>query len=171
MDHILEFAVGLLERNWNDLKHDLQDMTDAELDWRALPEANNIRSIVGHLRIVEQLYLSLSEDGDQTPWKDAEFVQKLADSITYDFQQNMKLFEDFHNRFVSLMKGSTLADLKEQTFVESSLSRSQSKDSLIFREICHIATHRGQIKTLRNVYRRRKGEKGLFFPENRTFRE
>jgi DinB superfamily len=112
MDQVLEFAVGLLERNWNDLKNDLQDMTDAELDWRPVPEANNIRSIVRHLRMVEQLYLSLLEDGDQTPWKNEDYVQKLTDSITYDFQQNMKLFEDFHNRFVSLMKGSTLADLK-----------------------------------------------------------
>jgi hypothetical protein len=122
MDQVLEFAVGLLERNWNDLKNDLQDMTDAELDWRPVPEANNIRSIVRHLRMVEQLYLSLLEDGDQTPWKNEDYVQKLTDSITYDFQQYMKLFEDFHNRFVSLMKGSTLADLKVQTFVESSLS-------------------------------------------------
>jgi uncharacterized damage-inducible protein DinB len=171
MDQVLEFAVVLLERNWNDLKHDLQDITDDELDWKPVPESNTIRSIVRHLRMVEQLYLSLLEDGDQTPWKDEDYVQTLTDSITYDFQQNMQPFEDFHNRFVSLMKGSTLADLKVQTFVESSVSRPQSKESLIFREIRHIATHAGQIRTLRNLYRRTKGEKGLFFPENRTFRE
>lgn len=171
MDQVLEFAVGLMERNWSGLKNALQDMTDDELDWRPVPESNTIRSIVRHLRIVEQLYLSLLEDGEQTPWNNEDYVQQLTDSIPYDFQQNTKSFDDFHNRFVSLMKGSTLADLQGQIFVESSRSRPQAKDSLIHREIRHIAAHEGQIRALRNLYRRMKGEKGLFFPENRTFRE
>lgn len=171
MDQVIEFAVELMERNWNDLKNALQDMTDNELDWRPVPESNNIKSIVRHLRIVEQLYLSLVEDGDQTPWKNEDYVQQLTDSIPYDFQQNMKPLEDFHNRFVSLLKESTLAELKGQIFVESARSRPQAKDSLILREIRHIATHGGQIRTLRNLYRRMKGEKGLFMPDNRTFPE
>jgi DinB superfamily len=67
MDQAIEFAVGFMERNWNDLKTALKDMTDDELDWRPVPESNTIRSIVRHLRTVEQLYLSLLEEGDQTP--------------------------------------------------------------------------------------------------------
>jgi uncharacterized damage-inducible protein DinB len=63
MDQVIEFAVGLMERNWNDLKRALQDMTDDELDWRPVPESNTLRSIVRHLRTVEQLYLSLLEGG------------------------------------------------------------------------------------------------------------
>lgn len=169
MDQVIEFAVGLMERNWNDLKNALKETTDDELDWRPVPESNNIRSIVKHLRTEQQLYLSLLEDGDQTPWKDAGSIQRLVDSITSDFQQQMTEFEDFDNRFVSLIKGSTLTELKAQTFVEPPFPR-QSKDSLISREIRHMVTHTGQIRALRNLYRRTKGEKGLFFPDNITFR-
>ncbi|MBI3329279.1 MAG: DinB family protein [Nitrospinae bacterium] len=171
MEEVIEFAVGLMERNWSDIKNALKDVTDDELDWRPVPESNNIKSIVRHLRTVGQLYLSLLEDGDQTPWRDEEYVQKLTDSIAYDFQDNMKALEEFHNRFVSLMNRGTVASLKAQTFVESSSSRPQSKDSLLHREIRHLVTHTGQIRTLRNLYRRTKGEKGLFFPDNRTFRD
>ena len=67
MDQVIEFAVGLMERNWNDLQRALQDMTDDELDWRPVPESNTIRSIVRHLRTVEQLYLSLLEEGVRPP--------------------------------------------------------------------------------------------------------
>jgi hypothetical protein len=85
----------------------------------------------------------------------------------------MKEFEDFRNRFVSWIKGSTMADLKAQTFPDPSSPPGiiLTKDSMISREIRHMITHRGHIRTLRNLYRRMKGEKGLFFPENRTFPE
>jgi hypothetical protein len=56
-------------------------------------------------------------------------------------------------------------------FLKEVVPRLQSKDSLIFRDIRHLITHTGQMRTLRNLYRRTKGEKGLFFPENPTFRE
>jgi uncharacterized damage-inducible protein DinB len=171
MDQAIEFAVGFMERNWNDLKTALKDMTDDALDWRPVPESNTIRSIVRHLRTVEQLYLSLLEEGDQTPWNDADYVRKLTDAITSDFQQNMKELEEFHHRFVSLIKKSTLAELTAQTFVEAPSPRPQSKDSLISRDLRHLITHTGQIRTLRNLYRRTKGEKGLFRPDNVMFRE
>jgi uncharacterized damage-inducible protein DinB len=171
MDQVLEFTVGMMERNWNILMNALKDMTDDELDWRPVPESNTIRSIVRHLRTVEQLYLSLLEEGDQTPWNDTDYVQKLTDSITYDFQQNMQELEAFHHRFISLIKQSTLAELKAQTFVDAPFPQPQAKDSLISRDIQHIAVHTGQIRTLRNLYRRTKGEKGLFAPDNVTFRE
>ena len=171
MDQVIAFAVELMERNWRDFKNALKDVPDEELDWRPVPESNNIRAIVRHLRTVGQLYLSLLEDGDQTPWKDEAYVQNLTDSITSDFQDNMQACEDFHNRFVSLIHRSTVAGLKAQTFVESASSRPQSKDSLLHREIRHLVTHTGQIRALRNLYRRTKGEQGLFFPDNRTFRD
>jgi len=173
MDQVIEFAVGMMERNWNELKDDLKDITDDELDWRPVPESNSIRSIVRHLRTVEQLYLSRLEDAENSPWKDNAAVQKLAESATYDFPQIMKEFEDFRNRFVSWIQGSTMADLKAQTFPDPSSPPGivLTKDSMISREIRHMITHRGQIRTLRNLYRRTKGKKGLFSPENESFRE
>ncbi len=35
----------------------------------------------------------------------------------------------------------------------------------------HLAMHRGQIRTLRNLYRKTSGKPGLFFPHNLTFPE
>jgi hypothetical protein len=110
LDQVMGFAVGLMERTWHDLTRALHDMTDGELDWRPVPESNTIRAIVRHLRTVEQLDLSLLEEGDQTPWNDAASVRQLTDAIADDFQHKMKEREAFHTRFVSLLKQRTLAE-------------------------------------------------------------
>ena len=170
MDQVIEYAVAMMETNWKDLENDLKDITDDELDWKLLPESNTIRSILRHLRTLEQIYLSLLEDGDNTPWKDGASMRKLADSVGHDFRQIMEEFKDLHAHMITSIKATTLDDLKVQTFLFVS-PEPQTKDNLIFREIKHIATHRGQIRTLRNLYRRTKGEEGLFVPKNSTFSE
>jgi hypothetical protein len=38
-------------------------------------------------------------------------------------------------------------------------------------EIMHLAMHRGQIRTVRNLYRTARGELGLFLPHNPLFTE
>jgi hypothetical protein len=39
------------QRAWNLLKDALVDLGDDEIDWRPLPQVNNINVIVRHLRI------------------------------------------------------------------------------------------------------------------------
>ena len=43
VNQVIECAVGLMERNWNDLKRALQDMTDDERDWRHGSSGGDVR--------------------------------------------------------------------------------------------------------------------------------
>jgi uncharacterized damage-inducible protein DinB len=123
------------------------------------------------VRGVEELFLSRLERGEQSPYKDAATVQQLTDSIPHDFEQNMKELEDLHNRFISVLRSTTLTELRRKTFVTPFARGPQPANALLLGEISHLATHRGQIRTIRNLYRKARGEQGLFLPQNPTFGE
>lgn len=166
MDEALQLAIEMIEANWNNFKNDLKDLTPEEIDWRPLPQANNLNILMKHLRVVEELFLSRLEEGEHTPYKDAASVQQLTDSIPLNFEQNLKDLEAFHNRFVAALRTTTLADLKKRVFYTPFAQGAQPANALLLAEIGHLASHRGQMRTFRNLYRRTRGEPGLFFPHN-----
>lgn len=171
MDEAIQLAIEMSEANWNNFKNDLKNTTADEVDWRPLPQGNNINVLMKHLRVVEELFLSRLEQGEQSPYKDGASVQKLTDSVPVDFEQNMKSLEEFHHRFVAALRATTLADLQRKTFLTPFAQGPQPANTLLLAEISHLATHRGQIRTLRNLYRKARGEQGLFLPQNPTFGE
>jgi hypothetical protein len=171
MDEAIQLAIEMSEANWNNFKNDVKGLTTDELSWRPLPHGNNITVLVRHVRGVEELILSRLEQGQQSPYKDAASVQKFTDAIAHDFEQNMKELEDLHNRFISALRSTTLAGLKRKTFVTPFAQGPQPANALLLAEISHLATHRGQIRTIRNLYRKARGEQGLFLPQNPTFGE
>ena len=166
MDEALQLAIEMIEANWNNFKNDLKDLTPEEIDWRPLPQANNINILMKHLRVVEELFLSRLEEGERNPYQDAASVQRLTDSIPLHFEQNLKDLEAFHNRFVAALRTTTVADLKKKSFSTPFARGPQPANALLLAEISHLASHRGQIRTFRNLYRRARGEPGLFFPQN-----
>jgi uncharacterized damage-inducible protein DinB len=123
------------------------------------------------MRGVEELFLSRLEQGERSPYKDAASVQKFTDSIPHDFGQNMKELEDLHQRFIEALRSTTLPELKRKTFLTPFAQGPQPAHTLLLAEMSHLATHRGQIRTLRNLYRKARGEQGLFLPQNPTFGE
>lgn len=171
MDEAIQLAIEMSEANWNNFKNDVKGLTADELNWRPLPHGNNINVLVRHVRGVEELMLSRLERGEQSPYKEAATVQQLTDSMPYDFEQNMKELEDLHNRFISVLRSTTLAELRRKTFVTPFARGPQPANALVLSEISHLATHRGQIRTIRNLYRKARGEQGLFLPQNPTFGE
>jgi uncharacterized damage-inducible protein DinB len=171
MDEAIQLAIEMSEANWNNFKNDVKGLTTDDLSWRPLPHGNNITVLVRHVRGVEELILSRLEQGQQSPYKDAASVQKFTDAIAHDFEQNMKELEDLHNRFISALRSTTLAGLKRKTFVTPFAQGPQPANALLLAEISHLATHRGQIRTIRNLYRKARGEQGLFLPQNPTFGE
>jgi uncharacterized damage-inducible protein DinB len=171
MDEAIQLAIEMSEANWNNFKNDVKGLTADELSWRPLPHGNNITVLVRHVRGVEELILSRLEQGQQSPYKDAASVQKFTDAIAHDFEQNMKELEDLHNRFISALRSTTLAGLKRKTFVTPFAQGPQPANALLLAEISHLATHRGQIRTIRNLYRKARGKQGLFLPQNPTFGE
>jgi uncharacterized damage-inducible protein DinB len=169
MDEAVQFAIEMSEANWHNFKNDVKGLTADELHWRALPHGNNITALVRHVRGVEELFLSRLQQGEQSPYRDATSVQRLADSISQNFEQNMHELEDLHNRFISTLRSTTLAELRRRTFITPFAQGPQPAHTLLLAEISHLATHRGQIRTLRNLYRKARGERGLFLPQNPTF--
>jgi uncharacterized damage-inducible protein DinB len=171
MDDAIQLAIEMSEANWNNFKNDVKDLTADEINWRPLPQGNNINVLVRHMRGVEELFLSRLEQGEQSPYKDAASVQKFTDSIAQNFEPNLKALEDLHHRFISALRSTTLAELKRKTFLTPFAQGPQPAHTLLLAEISHLATHRGQIRTIRNLYRRTRGEQGLFLPQNPTFAE
>jgi uncharacterized damage-inducible protein DinB len=171
MDEAIQLAIEMSEANWNNFKNDLKDLTPDEINWRPLPQGNNVNVLMKHLRVVEELMLSRLEHGEQSPYKDAAGVQKLTDSVPLNCEQNMKELEGFHARFISALQSTTLAELKRQSFLTPFAQGPQPASTLLLAEISHLATHRGQIRAIRNLYRKARGEPALFLPQNPTFGE
>jgi uncharacterized damage-inducible protein DinB len=171
MDDAIQLAIEMSEANWNNFKNDVKNLTADEINWRPLPQGNNINVLVKHLRVVEELILSRLDQGEQSIYKDGPSVQKLTDAVPQDFKQNMTELDDLHNRYIAALRSTTLAELKRRTFLTPFAQGPQPANTLLLAEISHLATHRGQIRTIRNLYRRARGEQGLFLPQNPTFGE
>jgi uncharacterized damage-inducible protein DinB len=169
MDEAIELAIEMSETTWNAFKNELKDLTPEEIAWRPVPQGNNIAVIVKHLRVVEELFLTQLEQGEQSPYKDGASVRHLTSSVPLNFEQNLKEVDVLHSRFVQALQQTTLAELKRKTFVAPSGQGGRPANSLLFSEIGHLTLHRGQIRTLRNLYRRTREEPGLFAPQNATF--
>jgi hypothetical protein len=83
----------------------------------------------------------------------------------------MQQLDEFHHRFIAALRATTLAELTRKTFLTPFAQGPQPAHTLLLGEISHLATHRRQIRTIRNLYRKARGEQGLFLPQNPTFGE
>jgi hypothetical protein len=159
------------EWTWNRFRADLTDITPEEIDWRPLPQANTINVILKHLRVEAEWSLVSLERGAQSPYQNTASVQQLTDSIPADFARNLRELEEFHTQFTSALRRTTLAALRQQTVLDQVFPGGSPHPShlLSFRLPLHLAIHWGQIRTIRNLYRRTRGEPGRYFPHNPTF--
>src|SRR5262249_47825320 len=71
MDEAIQLAIEMSEANWHNFKNDLKDLTPDEINWRPLPQANNVNVLLKHLRVVEELLLSGLQHGEQSLYQDA----------------------------------------------------------------------------------------------------
>ncbi|MGH8072424.1 MAG: DinB family protein [Candidatus Entotheonellia bacterium] len=171
MDEALELVIEMNEWTWKRFKDDLQDVTPEEIDWRPLPQANTLNAILKHLRVEAQWSLVSLEHGEQSPYQDTASVQQLTDSIPLDFERNLKELEELYTRFIAALRRATLAALKQQTVLAQVFPGGAPHPAylLSFRQAVHLSIHWGQIRTIRNLYRKMRGEPGRFFPDNPTF--
>ena len=178
MDEALQFVIAMSEWHWNRFKGALKDVTPEEINWRPLPQANNINLILKHLCVEEQLYLASLEHGAQSPYQDTASLQQLTESVPLQFARNVKALEDLHSRFLAALRSTPLADVKQHAVLSWAFServpypaeyRKHWTAALLLRETLHLAIHEGQIRTIRNLYRKTRGEPGLFAPNNPTF--
>ena len=171
MDEALELVIEMNEWTWKRFKDDLKDVTPEESNWRPLPQANTINAILKHLRVEAQWSLLSLEYGEQSPYQDTASVQQLTESIPLDFEQNLNKLEELYTRFIAALRRATLAALKQQTVLAQVFPGGTPHPAhlLSFRQAVHLSIHWGQIRTIRNLFRKTRGEPGRFFPDNPTF--
>ena len=173
MDGALQLMIEMNDWTWKRFKADLQDLTPEEADWRPLPQANTINAILKHLRVEAEWYLESLDHGEQSLYQDTASVQQLTESIPLVFEQNLRELEELYTRFIAGLRRKTLTALQQQTVLTQVFpgGAPHAADLLSFRQAVHLAMHWGQIRTIRNLYRRTRGEPGRFFPDNPTFPE
>lgn len=166
-----ETLVEMGEWLWRRFKGALEDVTAEEADWRPLPQANSINLIVRHLRIEAQWHLSSLEDGAPMPSEATPDLQREIDSVPVDFTRNLEELDRLYTRFLAGLRPMTPAALQRQTGLAygSAGGAARPPHFLGFHQTMHLAMHFGQITSLRNLYRKTRGQPARFFPDNPTF--
>lgn len=171
MDDALRLAHEMTESMWLRLENALEDLTEEEIDWRPLPEANSINVIVRHLRIEAQWHLDSLERGEPMPTVAVQAPQSAIDAVPLIFRENFRCLQDLYLRFAQTLCTITLSTLEERS---ASAYGEASKPSgrrylLGYHQSTHLATHIGQIRTIRNLYSKTRGESARFVPDNPTY--
>ncbi len=166
MDEALQLVIEMNECIWDHFKEDLKDVTPEEVNWRPLPQANSINFILRHLRIDAPWHLGSLEQGAQN-------VQRPAGAVPLDFERNLKALDELVTGFIAALRRKTLAELQQKSVLAYQNSPpgegSPPPHFLAYHQMLHLTMHWGQIRTIRNLYRKTRGEPARFFPDNPTF--
>jgi hypothetical protein len=156
---------------WNRLKAALADVSDEESNWQIVPEANSINVIVRHLRIEAAWHVASLRDGTPMPTVAVPVVQEDVDAIPLDFAANLRALTDFQHQYLDTLGASTFTTLREHTLTAygRALVPEGRAYFIAYHNAIHLAMHCGQIRMLRNLYRKTRGEPALFVPDNPTF--
>lgn len=171
MDDSLRVVCEMNQSMWGRLKNALADLREEEIHWRPLPEANTISVIVRHLRIEAEWHLDSLEYGAPMPTIATSAPQETIDAVPLDFEENFKILEKLYTRFVGALQTATLHTLQERTSAAyGDASETEGRTYLLaYHQAMHLAIHCGQIRTIRNLYRKTRGEPARFLPENPTY--
>jgi uncharacterized damage-inducible protein DinB len=172
VDDGLAFVVEMNEAVWARFAADLSDLTSEEANWRPMPQANSISLILRHLRIEAEWHLASLETGAVMPGDIPAEIQQKIDSTGMDFQRNSEELARLVARFLAVLRRTPLPMLRTQTqraYDTPTGGASVPPHFLGFHQATHIAGHLGQIRTLRNLYRKARGEPARFHPGNPTY--
>jgi hypothetical protein len=97
--------------------------------------------------------------------------QEAIDAVSENFQENFKALAQYCSRFLEILRTITLNTLRERTAAAyGKLAESEERQYLLgYHHAVHLAMHCGQIRSIRNLYRKTRGEPIRFFPDNPTF--
>jgi len=156
---------------WNALEEALDDLTEEEIHWQSLPQANTINIIVRHLRIEAEWHVDSLERGKPMPTVATSPSQEAIDAISDNFQENLKVLAQCCTRFLEILRTTSLNTLRERTAAAyGRIAESKDKQYLLgYHHATHLAMHCGQIRSIRNLYRKTRGLPVRFFPDNPTF--
>ena len=171
MDDALDVIFDMNESIWLRLTRALDDLSEEEIQWRPLPQANNINLIVRHLRIEAEWHLDSLQRGEPMPTIAVPANQEAIDAVDFDFQANLRKLEELYARFLDILRAIDLATLQERSAsAYGEASKRKGREYLLgYHQATHLATHCGQIQMIRNLYRKTRGEPARFFPDNPSY--
>ncbi|MGH9803607.1 MAG: DUF664 domain-containing protein [Candidatus Acidiferrales bacterium] len=170
MDEALQPLVEMNTLVWKGFKRTLTELHPDEIDWRPLPQANNMNVIVRHLRLEAEWHLDCLERGAPMPTEVTQEAQRRIDSVGMDFDRNLRELEELYTRFVVQLGKMAPDDLKKQSALAYRSFRDElPAHTLGFHQAIHLAGHMGQISSIRNLYQKARGQPARFFPDNPTY--
>jgi hypothetical protein len=98
-------------------------------------------------------------------------LRQEIDSAPLDFERSLNELEKAYTGFVAALRRTTLPALQQQTALvyRDFPGEARPPHLLSFHQAVHLAMHWGQVRTIRNLYRKTRGEPARFCPENPTF--
>ena len=171
MDDALQVVFEMNASVWAALKDALDDLTEEEIRWQPLPQANTINLIVRHLRIEAEWHVDSLERGKPMPTVATSPSQEAIEAVSENFQENLRALAQYCTRFLEILRTTTLNTLRERTAAAyGKITESEERQYLLgYHHATHLAMHCGQIRSIRNLYRKVRGEPVRFFPDNPTF--
>ena len=88
--------------------------------------------------------------------------QEEIDAVPVGFGANFKGLEELYSRFVEILRTVTLETLQQRTSAACG-DATRVMYPLGYHQAIHLALHCGQIRTIRNLYRKVRGEPARFF--------
>ena len=165
--------VELNERIWQNLRTELSGVGPQEAEWRPLPQANSISILVRHLRIEAEWQLASLEHGEESPTETTPILLQFVDSVPLDFEQNRRKLDELCTKFIEVLREKTLDDIEKGTVL---VYKGYPADHLTlhflgFHHPTHLAMHWGQIRTIRTLYLKTRGEPvpPRFHPDNLSY--
>jgi hypothetical protein len=172
MDDAMRVIFDMNASSWAAVKNALEDISQDEMQWRPIPEANSISVIVRHLRIEAEWHVDSLERGAPMPTVAVSPAQDTIDAITNDFTENVTRLEEACTRFLALLRTTTPDRLRKLT--AAAYGKAADVDGrrffLAYHHAIHLAMHCGQVRMIRNLYSKSRGEAARFVPDNPTYR-
>jgi hypothetical protein len=171
MNDGLRIVTEMHQALWNQFRGSFDDLTEDEIHWRPLPQANSINVIVRHLRIESEWHLRSLQSGEPMPTIAAPVSQEAIDAVPFDYAENLNALQRLYTEFCDTLGTQSLGSLKETSAAAygEAITGKGLTYLLAYHQATHLAYHTGQIRSIRNLYRKTRGEPARFFPDNPTF--
>ena len=79
MNNGLRIVTEMHQTLWDKFRRSFDDVTEDEIHWQFLPQANSINVIVRHLRIESEWHLHSIQSGEPMPTSDVPVSQQRSD--------------------------------------------------------------------------------------------
>jgi DinB superfamily len=127
-NEILREATSVIEQFPKKIKHEVENLTDEQLDTPYRPDGWTVRQVVhhcadSHMNAFIRLKLALTEDTPTIkPYAEALWAE-LADTKTLQVQPSLSIIENVHLRWVTVLK-----NMKDKDFERSFIHPEKGKE-------------------------------------------